>query len=131
MKVCTLLNICTVALLAISCAGSPAESKGVSGEPVLQLDMNAVSFEAESRTLEGIVTLVKENEGTLSEIRYYVLVTGSESSFILFNNKGFSAGFDQWLDRTVRVSGKKGTGKIGYKRQEKTGFIVEHIESAD
>lgn len=131
MKVLQLVSICSVVLIAVSCAGSPAESKGASGEPVLQLDMNAVSFEAESRTIEGTVQLVKENEGTFSEIKYYVLVSESGSSLILFNEKGFSVGFDQWLDRTVRVLGRKGTGEIGFRKQEKSGLIVAHIESAD
>ncbi len=131
MKVFKLLSICAVVLLGISCAGSPAENKGVNEDTVLQIDMNSVSHEAESKTLEGTVKLVKENEGTLSEIQYYVLVTESGSPLIMFNEKGFSTGFDQWLDRTVCVSGRKGVGKIGFKRQEKTGLIVTHIEIAD
>lgn len=131
MKVLQLVCLCSIVLLAVSCAGSPAENKDVNQETVLQLDMNAVSFETESRTIEGSVRLVKENAGTLSEIRYYVLVTGAKSSLILFNEKGFSTGFDQWLDLPVQVSGRKGTGKIGFRKQEEIGLIVAHIERVD
>jgi len=78
--------------------------------------------------LEGRIEEVKVNPGTLSEYGYYVIITDGTTQTI-FNEKGFSAGFDAWTNQRVTITCQKSTGKIGFRDEIVPGVTVLTIET--
>jgi hypothetical protein len=135
MKRVLILCIGVFLLSCTACVSADIDEKTTENDCNQQVD---VSIDVSSglsnpkqSTEQGTIRLVKENEGTLSEINYFVLFQDSNKNLILFNEKGFSQGFDKWLNQTVVISGYRDIGIIGYKRQEKSGFFVLNIKNGE
>jgi hypothetical protein len=126
MRFIYLLGIIAVALLGVSsCLDT---NKAAGGAASVRITAgNAPDQPDNSPEFKGTVRKITENKGTLSEFSYYVLVTDDQNQFILFNQKKRSLGFDDYIDKTVSVMGRMGTGAIGWRKQEKQGLLVESI----
>ena len=84
------------------------------------------------QALEGYVQLQIENEGTLSEYRYYTFSEkpgGRNSGIILFQKESMkSRGFESYVGRRVRLTGTWGQGTIDWRNTPGSGLLVHSIE---
>lgn len=130
----TVLGLCLILLLTVSCSTKNKDEKKDAG---IKNDKAAVEISEGSiesplyEQLTGTMLEIIENEGTFSEVRYFVIASDNGIKTILFNEKGFSEGFNTWIGRKVLVQGYKDTGLIGFKRVKKTGFAVVKIRASE
>lgn len=126
----TVLGLCLILLLTVSCSTKNKDEKKDAG---IKNDKAAVEISEGSiesplyEQLTGTMLEIIENEGTFSEVRYFVIVSDNGIKTILFNEKGFSEGFNTWIGKQVSVQGYEDTGIIGFKRIKKTGIVVQSI----
>lgn len=76
---------------------------------------------------QGKIKKVIKYEGTLSESRYFILEKRF-GSIILFNEKYYSTGFEEYIDKYVIIKGQEITGFVGWKREKKKGYKVISID---
>ena len=101
-------------------------------DPSASEDSNRNKFE-----LTGTVKKLKHGpSGTFSEYSYFVLDTGEKSESLIINefenvlfNKAdrVSRGFEEYVDKKVRITGTETTGYVGPRKEEKPGILVEGI----
>lgn len=139
-KILALFVLLVLFFSCISQKQNNAELKEVAiKEELLQLDEDiptstAIDLDALSKEgikIKGRVEKIVENEKTFSEVRYYVLITEKNTSFVLFNKKGFSEGFENYLDKEVFIEAYKDIGMIGFKREKQVGLFVLSIREED
>lgn len=139
-KILALFVLLVLFFSCISQKQNNAELKEVAvKEELLQLDEDiptstAIDLDAlpkEGIKIKGRVEKIVENEKTFSEVRYYVLITEKNTSFVLFNKKGFSEGFENYLDKEVFIEAYKDIGMIGFKREKQVGLFVLSIREED
>ena len=80
--------------------------------------------------LTGVVEKTTEKKGTLSEYSYYFIKASfSSENNILFNkNTNDSRGFDEYIGKKVKITGKETIGFVGWRKEAKQGILVEKIE---
>lgn len=82
----------------------------------------------------GIIVKITMFPKTLSEYSYYILKSNTSSSsltneIILFNKEtNNSRGFDEYIDKKVKITGKEIMGFIGWRKEAKPGILVEKIK---
>lgn len=76
---------------------------------------------------EGKVEIFVTNKGTFSEVKYFLLVNNREK-IVIFNEKGLSIGFDDYINKKVVIEYEIFTGKIGWKGEKKEGYKIISIE---
>ncbi|HUH45448.1 MAG TPA: hypothetical protein VLZ44_09810 [Treponemataceae bacterium] len=139
-KILALFVLLVLFFSCISQKQNNAELKEVAiKEELLQLDEDiptstAIDLDALSKEgikIKGRVEKIVENEKTFSEVRYYVLITEKNTSLVLFNKKGFSEGFENYLDKEVFIEAYKDIGMIGFKREKQVGLFVLSIREED
>jgi hypothetical protein len=139
-KILALFVLLVLFFSCISQKQNNAELKEVAvKEELLQLDEDiptstAIDLDALSKEgikIKGRVEKIVENEKTFSEVRYYVLITEKNTSLVLFNKKGFSEGFENYLDKEVFIESYKDIGMIGFKREKQVGLFVLSIREED
>lgn len=128
------ISVCIVCILFLSCTtkNSSKEEKITQEKTLNTEDVDIDVSVLETKTPEvicttGIVMEILENEGTFSEVRYFVLTGDKGLLTVLFNENGFSEGFKEWIGKQVSVQGYEDTGIIGFKRIKKTGIVVQSI----
>ena len=131
-----IVSLCIVSLFLISCTTKSINNnefvkQNTAEKPAEELPAESVLklVKPENLYIIGIVIEVIENEGTFSEVRYFLLADDKGVKTILFNEKGFSEGFKAWIGKDAIVQGYKDTGFIGFKRVQKTGVVVESISA--
>ena len=87
--------------------------------------------QADQASLTGTVVSRVEAKGTLSEYEYFTLDTGSGTPTLLFNAKGYSAGFGDWVGVRVTVTGEPFEGRIGNGTKRAKGFRVNSIQRSE
>ena len=125
MKHFNSILLLSIFLFNFSCAGAqerPIHSGADISEQTRQTDSE------DSTVYSGKVVEQKSNPGTLSEYSWFVLQTDNEN-LILFNSKGYSAGFGEWTGSFVEIEGVRGVGKMGLKKTTAQGLIVQSIKS--
>lgn len=139
-KILALFVLLVLFFSCISQKQNNAELKEVAvKEELLQLDEDiptstAIDLDALSKEgikIKGRVEKIVENEKTFSEVHYYVLITEKNTSLVLFNKKGFSEGFENYLDKEVFIEAYKDIGMIGFKREKQVGLFVLSIREED
>jgi len=121
-----ILILC-IALLS-ACASTQPENKSPPPTvPTPGIAEASSTVSPEVIVLEGRIDEVKVNAGTLSEYGYYVIVTDAMSQTI-FNEKGFSVGFDEWKNQQVTITCRNSTGKIGFRGEIVPGVTVLTIK---
>ena len=87
--------------------------------------------------LIGIIKKQKMYQGTLNEYTFYTIIIGEnktyflnpkdENNIILFNTNKESKGFDEYVNKKVKITGKIEMGFVGWKKELKKGILVEKI----
>lgn len=103
----------------------------VSAQPTPAGVATAPEISARTEALEGILVRRLVAPGTLSEYAVFYLETGKRKAVILFNEKGYSAGFTAWEGMKVRVTGEEIEGRVGNAHKRDRGFRVDSITSAE
>ncbi len=103
----------------------------VSAQPTPAGVATAPEISDRTEALEGTLVRRLVAPGTLSEYAVFYLETGKRESVILFNEKGYSAGFTAWEGLKVRVTGEKTEGRVGNAHKRDRGFRVDSITSAE
>lgn len=120
-------------LLAFALAGCATEKAqpdrvleplGQKALPELKPDSNP------AKELTGTVAERVEAKGTLSEYTVFVLERTNAAAIVLFNKKGYSAGFSEWVGKSVTVTGESAEGRIGNANKKAKGFRVDTILQA-
>ena len=80
----------------------------------------------------GIIEKITKFPGTFSEYSFYILkpdkINLPYKDIILFNkDDNTSRGFDEYVDKKVKITGKEITGYIGWRKLAKSGILVEKI----
>ena len=86
----------------------------------------------------GTVKKIKAGAvGTFSQYTFFILDTEKkadvlfklEEYIILFNKKdNVSRGFDEYIGKKVKITGKETIGFVGWRKEAKQGILVEKIE---
>ncbi len=129
------LTILALLALFAGCAtagrtDTPA-SGGLPASALSQSDNAAAMDQLDPPSLTGTVVSRVEAKGTLSEYEYFLLNTGSGAPILLFNAKGYSAGFGDWDGVLVTVTGERFEGRIGNGLKRAKGFRVQSIRRAE
>jgi len=64
----------------------------------------------------------------LSENHYFVIKDANNGEEYIFNEVGYNRGFDQFVNKTVRITGYRDNGFIGWQYEKVEGIYVEAIE---
>ncbi|PIN87164.1 hypothetical protein COV19_01070 [Candidatus Woesearchaeota archaeon CG10_big_fil_rev_8_21_14_0_10_44_13] len=81
-----------------------------------------------SLTIEGEVVEIVDNKGSRSENRYLKIRADDGKEEYIFDELGSNEGFEEFIDKKVRITGFKETGFIGWQHTETEGIYVESIE---
>jgi len=124
---------CVTGEVRTSAGTNPDNPANTAGDPAVsnQSGTQAAPIPGE-QVLEGFVQMRKENPGTLSEYRYYVLSkrSGSDPGGVLLfqESSGKSRGFEDYIGRRVRLNGRWGQGSIDFRNTMMRGFLVRTLE---
>ena len=77
----------------------------------------------------GVINKIIEEEGTWNEYSYYILNYWSDETLLFNKDTNDSNGFDEYVDRKVKIIGKETYGVIGgwQKKIIEPGILVEKI----
>jgi len=100
------------------------EEKNVS----VELKLERKSEIPASFTVEGTVIEIITAEGTRSENRYYKIRSNDGNEDYIFNKIGVNLGFEEFVNKRVRITGFREIGFIGWEGEEVEGIYVEEIE---
>ena len=81
-----------------------------------------------SFSMEGVVLEIITGPGTRSENHYFVIKDSNDGEEYLFNEIGYNRGFDEFVNKTVRITGYKEYGFIGWQHEKVEGIYIESIK---
>lgn len=93
-------------------------------------DSQGLPKDAES-TIKGRVEERKDAKGSLSEYAYFVIVGEDGKEWILFDEKGESAGFGDWEGQTAVIRCVPAWGVVGFRKTKFYGLRVASIHEAE
>lgn len=120
----------TILLITLALSGcATAKARPEPAREPLGLKEQADSKERTKPDSEfvGTVAARVEAKGTLSEYTVFVLEQANSAELVLFNSKGYSAGFGVWVGKKVTVTGARAEGRIGNAHKRAMGVRVEAI----
>jgi len=100
------------------------------GDNYLTIELEKKSEIPISFSIEGTVIEIITAEGTKSENHYYKIRDDSGNEEYIFNEIGRNEGFEEFVNKEVRITGFREKGFIGWQHEEVEGIYVENIELA-
>jgi hypothetical protein len=100
------------------------EEKNIS----VELKLEKKSEIPTSFTVEGTVIEIITAEGTRSENHYYKIRDDDGNEEYIFNKIGVNQGFEEFVNKRVRITGFREIGFIGWQHEKVEGIYVEEIE---
>jgi hypothetical protein len=103
---------------------SPASFARGDNDVTVELVREPVS--PQSLTVDGLLFVDVVAKGSRSENRYLKLRTAGADEYV-FNRYGQNAGYGEYVGKTVRITGYRAMGSIGWQAQKTEGIYVEEI----
>jgi len=98
------------------------------GDNYLTIKLEKKSVIPTTISINGTVIESITAKGTMSENHYYKIKDDGGKEEYIFNEIGENQDFDNYVNQTVRITGFRENGFIGWQHEEVEGIYVEGIE---